>query len=292
MFQRPGRRRGAAAALWAVAVLLLGACGKQVGGATGGASPASWTTVEPSYVTGARLGADGRTLSLDTLVPEGGRSCVKDLRAEYRERVNGAVWVQVTYATHYGIKVAGCGGKEKPATARVRLPEPLGKEDLIVDHYTHFTRDRAKPPALRLCGKLGCDPAPTGCTPDSYDQALMAVDAPKHAYRDSERCDGRWLVLDFSWRTGPACDDTSNPACSSALGDRWFYRAGKSGWVPVFGGVRGGCKDVQRKEPRFPTALCESLAPLPARLHPAYPPPSASPSGHRGAQDARSRTGR
>ncbi len=106
---------------------------------------------------------------------------------------------------------------------------------------------------------------------------MTAVDAPRHTYRDAQRCDGKWLVLDFSWRTGPACDDTSDPACSSALGDRWFFRAGKSGWEPVLESVRGGCRDVQRKEPGFPAALCGTLAPLPARLHPSYPPPSASP---------------
>ncbi|MEU9989719.1 hypothetical protein AB0E10_23565 [Streptomyces sp. NPDC048045] len=277
MILRSGRRRGTAAALWAVAVLFLGACGKQVAGATDGASPLPWTTAEPSGVTGARLGADGRTLSLDTQVPSGARACVKDLKAVVTDRVNGAVWVQITFVSPEGDTRSGCT-TQKPATARVRLPGPLGRQDLIVDHDTHFTLDGAKPPALRLCGRLGCHPPATGCTTHSYEQALVAADAPEHAYRDAEHCDGKWLVLDFSWRTGPACDDTSDPACSSALGDRWFFRAGKSGWVPFLESVRGGCRDVQRREPRFPAALCGSLAPLPARLHPSYPPPSASPS--------------
>ncbi|MCT9006755.1 hypothetical protein [Streptomyces rhizosphaerihabitans] len=33
---------------------------------------------------------------------------------------------------------------------------------------------------------------------------------------------------------------------------------------------------MQRKEPAFPSPLCESLVPLPSSLHPAYPPPSPS----------------
>ncbi|MFG3168657.1 hypothetical protein [Streptomyces sp. NPDC048200] len=82
---------------------------------------------------------------------------------------------------------------------------------MIVDNYTRFTADGAEPPALRLCGKLGCTPAATGCTAASYDQALMAVGAPAHTYRNSEHCDGTWLVLDFSWRTGPCLRRLDGP---------------------------------------------------------------------------------
>ncbi|MFD0441069.1 hypothetical protein [Streptomyces chartreusis] len=96
----------------------------------------------------------------------------------------------------------------------------------------------------------------------SYDQALVAVGAPEHTYRDSERCDGKWLVLDFSWRTGPACGDSTDPACSSRLGDRWFFRVKKTGWESIIRTSAGGCQDVQLKEPAFPSSLCESLAPL------------------------------
>ncbi|MFF3878094.1 hypothetical protein [Streptomyces sp. NPDC001978] len=106
----------------------------------------------------------------------------------------------------------------------------------------------------------------------------MAVDAPEHTYRDSEKCDGKWLVLDFSWRTGPACSDSTDPACSSRLGDRWFFQAKKTGWEPIVRTSAGGCRDVQRKEPTFPTSLCASLVPLSPSLHPSYPPPSASPT--------------
>lgn len=106
----------------------------------------------------------------------------------------------------------------------------------------------------------------------------MAVDAPEHTYRDSEKCDGKWLVLDFSWRTGPACGDSADPACSSRLGDRWFFRAKNTGWAPIVRTSAGGCRDVQRAEPAFPASLCASLAPLSTSLHPSFPPPSASPT--------------
>ncbi|WP_433452629.1 hypothetical protein ACQPXS_31370 [Streptomyces sp. CA-142005] len=268
------------AVLCAVAVLLLGGCGTRV---AGGASPTRtgpipWTTFGPSGVTGARIGADHRTLSLDTRVPSGEHPCVRDLKAvdtdaEYGT-VPGTVHVQITFSSPSGDRRSGCT-REKTATVRVRLPEPLGKRELVVDNDIVFTADGARPPALRLCGELGCHPPATGCTTASYEQAMITVDAPMHSYRDAAHCDGKWLVLDFSWRTGPACDaDDKNPACTSRLGDRYFFRAERAGWKPFFESAAGGCRAVQHREPAFPTALCASLEPLSPALHPSYPPPS------------------
>ncbi|MET9090329.1 hypothetical protein ABZX77_52280 [Streptomyces sp. NPDC004237] len=282
--RRSGGTRRAAVLLCAAAVLLLGACGTRVAGQGDGGSPSSaaaepipWATMQPSAVNGVRVSGDRRTLLLDTQVPGGAHACVRKLRAVLTDSMTDLVWVQITFTSPSMDRASGCT-KESTATAKVRLPEPLGDRDVMVDHYTRFTAEGAKPPALRLCGKLGCTPPATGCTPASYDQALMAVGAPEHTYRDSQRCDGKWLVLDFSWRTGPACDDSTDPACSSRLGDRWFFRARESGWAPIVRTSAGGCRDVRRKQPAFPSSLCESLAPLSPSLHPSYPPPSASPT--------------
>jgi hypothetical protein len=279
---RSGRSRGAvvAAVFCAVAVLLLGACGTQVAGRGTSPSPTGpipWTLAEPSEVTGARLADGGRTLLLDAQVPSGGHACVRELKAVLTDPVQDIVRVQITFTSQLGDRSSGCG-KEKSATTRVRLPAPLGSRMVVVDRDVQFTAEGARPPALRLCGKLGCTPPATGCATDSYDQALIAVDAPEHTYRDSQQCDGKWLVLDFSWRTGPVCGDKPDSGCSSRLGDRWFFRARKSGWVPIVEGVAGGCLDVQRAEPAFPTSMCTGLAPLSPSLHPSYPPASASPS--------------
>jgi hypothetical protein len=203
---------------------------------------------------------------------------VRDLKARLGEATPGVVRVQITFSSPSGDRRSGCT-KEATATARVALPRALGDRELVVDDFTVFTDDGAPRSALRLCGKLGCHPPATGCTPASYDQALMAVDAPEHTYRGATDCRGTWLVMDFSWRTGPACgDETAEPGCSSQLGDRYFFRAGKSGWVPIASGAAGGCKAVQRVEPRFPAAMCSTLPPLSGKLHPHYPPPSASAS--------------
>ncbi|MEU0333336.1 hypothetical protein [Streptomyces sp. NPDC006193] len=266
-----------AAVLCAVAALLLGACGRERAGGTGGTSHLPWRTMAPTAVSTVRVGRDDRTLTIGAQVPGGGRACVRDLRAVVTDEVNGAVWVQVTFSSPSMDRRAGCP-RERPATTRVRLPRPLGGRDVIVDHDAHFTRDGAEPPALRLCGPLGCRPPRTGCTTASYEQALKAVDAPDHTYPDARGCDGRWLVLDLTWRTGPVCGGASAPGCSSSLGDRWFFRAEKSGWRPFLRDTAGGCREVRRKEPAFPARLCASLPALPSSPRPGGPAASASPA--------------
>lgn len=270
------------ALLCAAAVLLLGACGTEAAGGGGGAPPSAatepipWTTAQPSAVTGARLSDDRRTLFLETRVPSGPHACVRELKAVLTGPMTDLARVQVTFTSPSGDRSSGCT-EERTATAKVRLPEPLGDRDVIVDNHTRFTADGAEPPALRLCGELGCTPPATGCTAASYEQALMAAGAPDHTYRNSEKCDGKWLVLDFSWRTGPACGGSADPACSSRLGDRWFFRAKESGWEPIFRTSAGGCQDIQRREPAFPTSLCASLTPLSPSLHPSHPPATTTP---------------
>ncbi|MEU6378426.1 hypothetical protein [Streptomyces sp. NPDC046909] len=281
---RSGGKRGAAAAapLCALAVLLLGACGTQVagqGGPTPSATEPHWTLSAPtrSQITGAELGTDGRTVTIAVDVPSGPNPCVRDLKAELTEPVANTVPVQVTFTSPSGDRGSGCT-KSTTAKARVKLPEPLGDRELVVGYPgAVFTADGAKPPALRLCGDLGCTPAATGCTTGSYEQAVKAVDSPAHTYRDAEHCDGKWLVLDISWPTGPVCGDPGNDGCAPHLGDRWFYKAEESGWKPFFRTATGGCQAVQDREPDFPTALCAPLEPLAPSLHPNYAS-SAPPS--------------
>ncbi|WP_262058185.1 hypothetical protein [Streptomyces sp. STR69] len=272
-----------AAALCAVALLLLGGCGTRVAGDTNDANSATstaslpWTLAQPSRVTAAQLATDGRTLTLAAQVPDGKHPCVRAFKAALSDSSQKYMWVQITFSSPDGDKRSGCTG-ERTASTRLRLPEPLGNRELIVDSSTQFTADGAKLPALRLCGELGCHPPATGCTVSSYEQAMIAADAPEHSYRDAEHCDGKWLVIDFSWRTGPVCGDTTaTPSgCTSRLGDRWFFRAKPAGWKVITASPTGGCKAVQRVEPAFPTALCATLTPLSASLHPSHPPQSAS----------------
>lgn len=216
----------------------------------------------PSAVTGVRLSGD-RTLLLDTRVPSGAAACVRDLEAVLTNPMTDLVRVRLTFVSPSGDRASGCI-EERKATAKLKLPEPLGDRDVVVDNFTHFTRDGAKPPALRLCGELGCYPAPTGCTSASYRQAVHVTDVAMHTSRSGEKCDGKWLVMDLSTRMGPACEGSTAPGCSARQVTRWFYRADKTGWRPVARTTAGGCQDVHRVEPAFPGALCATLEP-PAR---------------------------
>ncbi|WP_203721452.1 hypothetical protein [Streptomyces coelicoflavus] len=260
--------------LSAVGVLLLGACGTLRAGSDGAATASEPTaltdptestrrqTFAPMGVTAARLADDRRTLDVDVEVPGPGKTCVRDLKAVVTDTSDRTVWVQVTYsAPADGTPRADCR-TTATATAKVRLPSPLGHRVLSVDNFTAFTADGADPPHLRLCGELGCHPAPTGCTPASYDQAVTALDVPNHTSRGDEHCDGKWLVFDVSSRMGPACPEGAGPGCGASLDDRWFFRAEKPGWKPIARSTKGGCTDVHAIEPAFPSALCADLPPL------------------------------
>ncbi|OIJ64389.1 hypothetical protein WN71_029765 [Streptomyces mangrovisoli] len=211
-------------------------------------------------------------------MPKGPHPCVRDLKAVYTADVSTTVHVQVTLVSPDGDRRSGCTGTATESTRTV-LPQALGGRELVVDNYTVFTPDGAKPPALRLCGDLGCHPAPTGCTSDSYVQALKTVDAPNHSYQDAVDCRGKWMVMQFSWPTGAASCGGDDKGCGSRLGDRYFFRAEKSGWRPIAEGAAGGCAVVQAREPDFPASMCENLAPLPASLHPHYSPAPSAGTG-------------
>ncbi|MEU5824669.1 hypothetical protein [Streptomyces sp. NPDC047803] len=257
------RRPAAAALLCALAALLLAGCGtERAGSEAATATPIPWTTMQPAGVHGVRLSGD-RTLLVETSVPSGAAACVRELKAVLTEPMAELARVQVTFVSPSGDRASGCT-EEGKATAKLELPAPLDGRDVLVDGSAHFTAEGAKPPALRRCGELGCHPAPTGCTPASYQQAVQATDVPVHTGRSGEKCDGKWLVMDLSTRMGPACEGDPDPACSARQVGRWFYGAGETGWQPLTRTSAGGCRDVHRVEPAFPEALCATLEP-PAR---------------------------
>ncbi|MZD05971.1 hypothetical protein GTW43_12865 [Streptomyces sp. SID5785] len=264
---RRGRSLAATVALSVVGVLLLAACGtlRAGSGGDGATTPTEsprWKTFAPFRVTAARLGDDGRALSVDAEVPGGGKTCARKLKAVVTDTSESTVWVQVTFSALEGGAPNPDCRKTSTATAKVRLPSPLGHRELTTDTHTAFTADGAHLPALRLCGELGCHPAPTGCTPASYDQAVMALDVPQHTSRGDEHCDGKWLVFDVFMRMGQACPEGAAPGCGAGLNDRWFFRAEKSGWKPIARSTHAGCVDVHRIEPGFPAALCADLPAL------------------------------
>ncbi|MEU0966170.1 hypothetical protein ABZ357_12375 [Streptomyces sp. NPDC005917] len=105
---------------------------------------------------------------------------MRKLKAVLTDAMTDLERVQVTFISRYGDRASGCT-KESTATAKVGLPEPLGHRDVIVDHYIRFTAEGAKPPALRLCGELGCTPPATGCTTGLSGQGARSFRAGVNA---------------------------------------------------------------------------------------------------------------
>lgn len=284
--------------LSAVGVLLLGACGTLRAGSDGAATAPTtpteserWQTFAPIRVTAARLADDRRSLSVDAEVPGRGKTCVRDVKAVVTDTSDRTVWVQVTYSALTGSSPRSDCRATATATAKVRLPSPLGHRVLSVDNFTAFTADGADPPHLRLCGELGCHPAPTGCTSASYDQAVMALDVPNHTSRGDEHCDGKWLVFDVSSRMGPACPEGAGPGCGASLADRWFFRAEKSGWQPIARSTKAGCTDVHGIEPAFPPPCAPTSLRSSGRTREVHPLTVRHPDPQNRLRDERDRVG-
>jgi len=155
------------------------------------------------------------------------------------------------------------------------LAERLGRCQNEEDHYSLVARDIGVPGTmlvqhdhqedgtettglLRRCGELGCHPAPTGCTSDSYVQAARDADAPEHSYHRERGCDRKWLVMDISINGGPVCEEPGDCAGASRT-TRYFYRATPTGWRVIAATTKPGCDDVLAAEPRFPRELCATL---------------------------------
>ncbi|MFM9589331.1 hypothetical protein ACKI1J_11565 [Streptomyces scabiei] len=256
-----GQRGTGAAALGAALVVLVG-CDSETAEtdeeAAGGATASAWTLAAPMGIDGVRTADGGRSLVVDSEVPDRARDCVRRLRGELETVEHGTVYVKVTFETRSQDQDSGCTGTRR-VRATVKLSEPLGSRRVMVNSRDVYTPVGATPPALRRCGENGCDPTPPRCTSSSYRQAVNDTDIPEHTSWEERGCDGRWLVLDLSTRTGPACGDASDGCSSSGVSQRWFYRAESSGWRPVATNGDAGCAGIHEVQPELPQHLCASL---------------------------------
>jgi hypothetical protein len=231
-------------------------------GAPASPAPAQWVTYGPSGVQLVRVSVDGsgRVLAVAAQVPAGRGGCMRDLTAGLTEFGATMVYVKITFQSRLA-SVFGACRSNRVLAARVRLPAPLGRRDVMINSSTTFAPGHGA--LLRRCSDQGCGPfnwPPAGCTARSYQQAMLSTGPPMHAFYRVLGCDGRWLVLDVAWPGGPAgCDAPCTP---SLVSTRWFFRAGPHGWVTITTGRTAGCLQVHTAEPRFPARLCAGLPAL------------------------------
>jgi len=248
---------------------LLAGCGS-VGAGSGigpaGSAAAHWVSYGPAgpQLVSVSVEGSGRVLAVAVQVPAGPDGCMRDLTGALAEFGATVAYVSVAFQSRLA-SVPGACPSNRVMTVRVSLPAPLGRRQVMInsDTTTLFSPDHGA--VLRRCGQEGCGPfappPPASCTSRSYQEAMLSTGPPTDAVYQALGCDGRWLVLDVGWPGGAAgCD---GPSCSpDMVSTRWFFRASRDGWVTIATALTGGCAEVLKAEPRFPTRLCASLPDL------------------------------
>ena len=209
-------------------------------------------------IVSVSLKDSGRVLAIAAQVPAGREGCAGSLSATLIQW-NPSANITLTVES-WGPYMNACPS-HRVETTDLRLPAPLGKRDVVID--TAGTFAPSKSTLMRRCSNLGgaCTfprLPPASCSFASYAAAMGATAPPRDATFDEVACDTRWLVLDVGWPGAPAgCD---GPSCSSdSTVTRWFFRAGRDGWIVIASSLSGGCTRVLQVAPQFDTALCTNL---------------------------------
>ncbi len=170
-------------------------------------------------------------------------------------------------------RASGCT-KESTATAKIRLPRPLG------DRRWSSTTTRPSPPTVPnrpRCGGAGNSAAHRRppAAPPLPTSRRDGGRRPAHTYRDSEKCDGEWLVLDFSWRTGrPAATPPTLPA-PPGWANRWFFRRRSRAGSRCCGPRQEAAKTCNARSPPSPPRCARRWPRCPphcTRVTPRRPP--------------------
>jgi hypothetical protein len=244
-----------ASVLASTSLLVLAACAAT---GAGGTAP-SWGIEAPSEVAAIRQSGDQTRLTIDLTMPAGldDHECWRSLTGAVDDFSEKSILIRVTADTWSDPR---CGQATTIQSVSVNLPAPLGARTVNVNNSTlgDYIADPVGNPTLRYCYEFRCGaPAPATCDASSVHHAAAGTEVDAHARYTMRGCDGRWLVLDFTWTGGPACDN----ACATTGGSaaRWFYRGTNQGWQAIVSTTAAGCGPVVTVEPAFPTALCESL---------------------------------
>jgi hypothetical protein len=216
----------------------------------------SWEVEAPGEVTAIRQSNDQTRLTIDLTMPAAlpDHECWRNLTGSVDEPSGKSTNIRVTAEFWTNPR---CGKPTTTVSVSVDLPALLGASAVYVTNEGVYIADPVGSPTLRYCyGRCGLPP-PATCDGLSVRQAASGTEVDPHAKYFVRGCDGHWLVLDFTWTGGPACDNACATTSESAV--RWFYRGTNQGWQAIASTTAAGCAPVLAVEPAFPTALCEGL---------------------------------
>ncbi|WP_328615195.1 hypothetical protein OHS18_47075 [Amycolatopsis sp. NBC_00355] len=134
--------------------------------------------------------------------------------------------------------------KQVSADFPMKTAAPIGKRPVIVNVGDAWGLVAG---GWKKCDKiLGCEPPADHCDPAWVAQAEFSAEAE---YPGTTRaCDRNWLIHDLQRHAG-------QPA------NRVAYRWAGNGWASFASANGGGCGEILAVEPKFPTSLCQALAP-------------------------------
>ncbi|MEE6257590.1 RAD23 family protein [Plantactinospora sonchi] len=222
--------------------------------------PPTWSTIQAD-VTAVRPGPDPRTLLLDVDLPAGHPECARDPRITYYteepgpDRQPDRIHANVVVDSARSGMTGGCPSRVT-GEVRLRAPKPIG-DRLVVLNYEAWARQGA---AYRRCDStVGCTPPADHCDPTWVIAAVQGLDVPRNSARNTERCDGAWLVLTLDTNS-TVCGAGGRPGCEAPPSvHRYFLHWQEGGWRTVTRTQDPGCGDVLARRPEFPRSLCQDL---------------------------------
>jgi hypothetical protein len=131
-----------------------------------------------------------------------------------------------------------------PADFPMKTTAPIGKRPVLVNAADAW---RLVSGGWQECDKiLGCEPPADHCGKAWIAQEEFSAEAESPG--TTRACDQNWLIHDLQRHSGQA---------ANRVAFRWAGR----GWSGFASAKSGGCGEILAAEPKFPTALCQELAP-------------------------------
>ncbi|WP_410597547.1 hypothetical protein [Amycolatopsis sp. lyj-23] len=188
---------------------------------------------QAAWVTGVRPGPDDHSAVLEVQVP----NCAEAPHARVTEADN-RIDAVVSYRAEQDLRCP-----QTPVDVPIKTTAPIGNRPVVVNGSEAWPVAAGRQQCYLV---VGCNPPADHC-----DRAWIAqVESLAEAEHPgtTRACDQSWLIHDLQRHSGQAPN-------------RVAYRWASYGWASFASAQGGGCAEILAAEPKFPTSLCEKLAP-------------------------------